>query len=97
MSDGVVCPPKMRRGFVTIAAVIHPSSTTSKDSFHGTGISLMQHTTLEFSGEDRGIVAINQTPSAKGVAPLPEKYTSVLPASLKTTYCISCPRSCKTY
>ena len=65
MSDGVVCTPKMRSGLFTVAAVdnldYNPSSTTSKDSFHGTDISLMQHPTLEF---------INQTSSAKGIAPL---------------------------
>ena len=39
----------------------NPSSTISKDSFHGTGISLIEHPILSF---------INQTSSAKGIAPL---------------------------
>ena len=45
--EKVVCPPNMRRGLFTIAAVDNidhnPSSATAKDYFHGTGISLMQH------------------------------------------------------
>lgn len=87
--DGVVCPPKMRSGLFTMAAVdnidYNPSSATAKDSFHGTGISLMQHPSHEFAGHDRGVAVINQTPSsAKTVAPLPQKYTSVLPAAFKT-------------
>ena len=43
----VVCPPKLRHGLFTTGAVDNidhnPSSATAKDSFHGTGISLMQH------------------------------------------------------
>ena len=45
--DGLLCPPKMHSGLFTTAAVdnidYNPSSATAKDSFHGTGISLMQH------------------------------------------------------
>ena len=45
--EKVVCPPNMPCGLFTIAAVDNidhnPSSATAKDSFHGTGISLMQH------------------------------------------------------
>lgn len=50
MMDDVVCPPKMRRGLFTTAAVdnidYNPSSAKAKDSFHGSGISLMQHPDL---------------------------------------------------
>ena len=46
----VVCPPIMRGTVFTTAAVDNinhnPSATTAKDSFHGTGISLVQHPTL---------------------------------------------------
>ena len=52
--EKVVCPPNMRRGLFTIAAVDNidhnPSSATAKDSFHGTGISLMQHQSQSFHG-----------------------------------------------
>ena len=86
-SEGVVCPPKMRSDLFTIAAVDNidhnPSSTTSKESFHGTGISLFQHPTLNSPGQDRGVVVINQSSSAKRIAPLPDEYTRVFPAALK--------------
>ncbi|KAG0714855.1 hypothetical protein GWK47_013293 [Chionoecetes opilio] len=43
--EEVVCPPKLRKGLFTNGAVDNidhnPSSATAKDSFHGTGISLM--------------------------------------------------------
>ena len=71
----------------TVAAVDNldhnPSSTTSKDSFHGTSISLMQLPTLECPGQDRGRIVINHASSTREIGPLPEEYTSVLPASLK--------------
>ena len=87
--DGVVCPPKMRSGLFTVAAVdnldYNPSATTAKDSFHGTGISLMQHPSYTFGGHDRGVLIIDQTVShGKIITPLPQKYTSVLPAAFKT-------------
>ena len=83
-----MCPPKMRSGLFTTAAVdnidYNPSYATAKDSFHGTRISLMQHPSYDFVGHDRGVVIINQTtPSTKSVAPLPSKYTNVPPAALK--------------
>jgi len=46
--DNVVCPQKLHGDLFTTAAVDNidhnPSSTTAKDSFHGTGISLFQPT-----------------------------------------------------
>ena len=51
--DGVVCPPKMRSGLFTVAAVdnldYNPSATTAKDSFHGTGISLIHSLKCQLS------------------------------------------------
>ena len=87
---GVVCPLKLRSGLFTTAAVdniyYNPSSATAKDSFHGTGISLIQHPSHEFEGGDRGVLVIDQTISAtsRSVAPLPSKYTNVPPASFKS-------------
>ena len=56
-TDGVVCPPKMRLNLFTSAAgdnIDHnPSSTTSKDSYHGTAISLFQQPTVDNTGEAR--------------------------------------------
>ena len=43
----VVCPPNLREGLFTTAAIDNidhnPSSTTATDALHGTGISLFQH------------------------------------------------------
>ena len=81
MEDGVLCPPKMRRGLFTVAAVDNldhnPSFTTSKDSFHGTSISLMQLPTLECPGQDQGRIVINHASSTREIGPLPEEYASV--------------------
>ena len=56
----VVCPPIMWGSVFTTAAVDNidhnPSATTAKDSFHGTGISLVQHPTFADEGVDHGIV-----------------------------------------
>lgn len=85
--DNIVCPPKMRTGLFTTAAVDNidhnPSSGTSQGSFHGTGISLIQHPTLECVGSDRGIPVINQSyPSTRSIMPLPQAYTHVPPVAL---------------
>lgn len=46
-----LCPPQLKSGIFTTAALDNidhnPSSTTADGSFHGTGISLFQHRTLE--------------------------------------------------
>lgn len=64
MSECVVHPLKLRKGLTTVGAVENrdknTNSTTSKDSFHGTGISFIQHPSHEFfAGEDRGQAIIN--------------------------------------
>jgi len=78
--NGVVCPPKMHSGLFTVVAVdnldYNPSAATAKDSFHGTGISLMQHPSHIFKGHDRGVLIIDQTIASHGkrITPLPEKH-----------------------
>ena len=73
----VTCPSKLRNGLFTTAAVDNidnnPSSTTSKDSFHGTAISLAQHPTSEVKGNERNIDTFDpsQCSSSKKVAQLP--------------------------
>ena len=99
--DGVVCPPKLRRGVFSSAAVDNldhiPTSATATDSFHGTGISIIQHRSHESEGHDRGVLVIDPTTSssARSVAPLPSKYTNVPPAALKgkefTAPTVNCP------
>ena len=87
--EDVVCPPKLRHGLFTTGAVDNidhnPSSATAKDSFHGTGISLMQHPTHTNGGTDRGVPVISQNGSStKSVIPLPTTYTTVPQAAIKT-------------
>ncbi|WAQ99039.1 LOW QUALITY PROTEIN: hypothetical protein MAR_023412 [Mya arenaria] len=56
---GVVCPPKIARDIFTVSAVIkidhNLSSATARDSFHGTGISLMQLRSEQHDGSPRVI------------------------------------------
>lgn len=58
--ENVVCSPMMRGNVFTTAAVDNvdhnPSSTTAKNSFHGTSISLFQHLSSEREGVSRNIV-----------------------------------------
>ncbi|KAL8592617.1 hypothetical protein ACOMHN_026547 [Nucella lapillus] len=87
-SDGVVCPMKLRSGLFTTAAIDNldhnPSSTTAKDAFHGTAISLFQHPTDTIAGEERTCVNADYQPSKKlSVPDLPEFYCSVPPFALK--------------
>ena len=83
--EQVVCPPIMRAGVFTTAAVDNidhnPSATTAKDSFHGTGISLLQHPTFAEEGVDRGIVIIEGHAGSKPVNQLPHFYTDVPPVT----------------
>lgn len=81
--EHIVCPPTLRGHVFTTAAVdnidYNPSSTTSKESFHGTGISLFQHPTFEGEGVDRNIVLSEQSQDndCKSVKSLPSFYTDV--------------------
>jgi hypothetical protein len=85
--EDVVCPPKLRHGLFTTGAVDNidhnPSSATAKDSFHGTGISLMQHPSHTNGGTDRGILVISKGVSSTNSTALPSSYTLVPPAALK--------------
>ena len=86
--EDVVCPPKLRQGLFTTAAVDNidhnPSSATSKDLFHDTGISLVQHPTQTHRGNDRSVPVIGQGSSVQSVSSLPLSYTNVPPAVLRT-------------
>lgn len=105
-SEGVICPPKLRKGVFTTAAVDNidhdPSSVTAKGFFHGTGISLFQHPTSDAPGEEREVVSIENQPSrTKRLAQLPDSYTTVRPvilpkdepevSHLPGTFVINCP------
>ena len=77
--DGVVSPACLRKGLFTVSALDkldhNPSSTTSKSSFHGTGIILLQFPTENQPGESRPPVTIPPVAPRKHI--LPEAYTTV--------------------
>ncbi len=82
-------PPKLRHGLFTTGAVDnidhYPSSATAKDSFHGTGISLIQHPSHTNGGIDRGVPVISDDVSSiKLVIPLPSAYASGQPTALRS-------------
>jgi len=91
--EQVVCPPKMRGTVFTTAAVDNidhnPSSTTSKQSFRGTAISLVQHPAFHGAGVDRGIIVLEESNGrgVKAVDRLPQYYTDVpfVTGSIKNT------------
>ena len=82
-TEKAVCPPYLRGGLFTTAAVDNiehnPSSTTTDDSFHGTDISLFQHPNSDTTGVKWAMQHCDdtQTASKKTLAQLPESYTSV--------------------
>ena len=83
--EQVVCPPTLRSNVFTTAAVDNidhnPSATTAKNSFHGTGISLLQHPTCADEGVARSIALTGRDTGSKTVEPLPEYYTDVRPVA----------------
>ncbi|RXN31429.1 hypothetical protein ROHU_004760 [Labeo rohita] len=83
IEEGLVCPPKLRKGLFCTSAMDNidhnPSSTTATSSFHGTSISIFQHTSSENQGEVREPIVIKNS-SVKKVPELPDSYTNVHPA-----------------
>ena len=86
--DNAVCPPNLRAGLFTTAAVDNidhnPSSTSAHDSFHGTGISLFQHPRNENDGVDRSQVDFEQPAAVvkkRTLSNVPDEYARVLPVS----------------
>ncbi len=63
VEEGVVCPLRLRKGLLCTSAMDNidhnPSSTTATSSFHGTSISIFQHTTPADRGDVREPVSIN--------------------------------------
>ena len=80
--EHIICPPKLRSSFTSAAvdnADHNPTSTTSKDAFHGTSISLNQHPTHNGAGVDRSISFAEASVHgrSKVVDRLPHFYTDV--------------------
>ena len=88
-NDGVVVPTSMMKGAFTVGVVDNidhnPSSTTASDSFHGTGISLIQYKGAEDDGQQQPVPVFDPNDKSKGIPPLPEKYTTVLPATVSSS------------
>ena len=86
----VVCPPNLKSGLFTTGAVDNidhnPSSTSAKNSFHGTAISITQHPSLTVSGEDRKMYYQNEGHANNlKITPLPDIYSEVPPCSSQFT------------
>lgn len=83
VNDGVVCPPVLRKGLFTTAAMDnidhHPAATTATTSFHGTRISLFQHPTEDNKGEERAPAKLGRE-KVKRVPELPDSFTNIQPA-----------------
>ena len=85
--ENVVCPPQLKGDLFTTAAVDNidhnPSSTSSHDSFHGTGISLFQHPDEQCNGVQQAVIAIrDDTHGNNTKSNLPKSYTCVPPVVL---------------
>ena len=86
--EKAVCPPQLKGGLFTNAAVDNidhnPSSTSAHDSFHGTGISLFHHPDDAFTGVQRNVATIpgdTQRGPKRKAAQLPDTYTNVPPVA----------------
>ena len=82
--DNIVCPPSLKHGYFTVAAVDNIdhnlSSTTAQASFHGTALSLMQ-----FDNRDRLDMTTSYCAAASDKASdiaLPVSYTEINPCIL---------------
>ena len=84
--EGVVCPKGLRDNLFTTGNLDNidhnPSSVSSIDSFHGTGISIIQHITHDNFGSERSLHEIPDDLSnagLKAIKSLPTSYTNVPP------------------
>ena len=83
----VVCPPELKCGLFTTAAVDNidhnPSFTSAHDAFHGTAQSLFQlHPNKDNTGVPQRVVTLSETTTKGPIACLPNTYTSIPPVSL---------------
>lgn len=83
-----MCPPNLRLGLFTTAAVgnvdHNPSSTTAKDSFHGTKISLFQNSSADNPGTARERINISDSSDKTVTEEYPSTYTDVAPVEAPT-------------
>lgn len=86
--EQIVCPLNLQNDLFTTAAVDNidhnPSSTTARGSFHGTGISILQHPQNHGNGTShRELCDFETIPSKRIVSDLPDGYTTIHPVQLK--------------
>ena len=82
-----MCPTVLRDGLFTTGNLDNidhnPSSTSSKDSFHGTALSITQHRTFDNPGVQRERPNVPELQVNTGaIMPLLEAYTNVQPTFL---------------
>ncbi|CAE1172272.1 unnamed protein product [Acanthosepion pharaonis] len=86
VEEDVMCPPVLRKGLFTTAAVDNidhnPMATTASTSFHGTSISMFHEPSKKNRGEQRVSPEITDSRTRK-VPELPEHYTNIAPAYFK--------------
>ena len=84
-AEQMICPPIIHGSALITAAVDNidhnPSSTTAKDSVHGTGISLMQHPMCADGGVECGTVITGGSAVSRTVDHQPKHYTEVPPVA----------------
>eukprot|EP00112_Aurelia_sp_Birch-Aquarium-sp1_P007906 Seg1863.1 transcript_id=Seg1863.1/GoldUCD/mRNA.D3Y31 product="hypothetical protein" protein_id=Seg1863.1/GoldUCD/D3Y31 len=85
--EGVVCPPNLAKSVFTTSAYDNldhdPSSTTAKEAFHGTGISIFQHPDDRNTGQCRDGTYYKDDGLRKQKANLPEEYSTIKPMMMK--------------
>ena len=85
--EGVVCPPNLKNSVFTMAAYDNldhdPSSTTAKEAFHGTGISIFQHPDDQNTGQCRDSAYYKDDGLRKQKANLPVEYLTIKPMMMK--------------
>lgn len=83
VDEGVVCPPVLKKGLFTTAAIDNidhnPTSTTAQTSFHGTSTSIFQHPSSDNKGELRSPLQIKGD-KIRTIPELPESFTNIPPA-----------------
>lgn len=86
--ENVVCPLKLKSNLFTTGAIdnidYNPSSSTSRDSFHGTSLSLFQHPLRNTEAVERQPPEQMDGVASKSVPQLPVFYREVPPVCMKT-------------
>lgn len=73
------CSPVRGRWSRLSTSLESPTSITAQTSFHGTSVSIFQHTSPKYAGEERELLKLSEV-KVKKVPKLPETYANVHPA-----------------